>query len=365
MQTLQNIFQAQIIQNLGWVLVHFVWQAAAVAFILAVTLKMLKKHSANLRYLIACLALIFIVVLPVMTIRMIGFSPASLDYVQSIPIAIPQTDTTSQMAIELPLTESPPLPIPPAPRISLKDRFIEFVEPALPFIVLGWLFGVFGLSLWHLGGWTQLQRLRRQMVKPVPYTLKAKLQSFADLLGIKKSISLMESALVQVPTVVGHLKPLILLPASALTGLTPQQLQAILAHELAHIKRHDYLFNILQTVVEILGFFHPAVWWISHKIRVERENCSDDLALSLCPDKLSYAHALTTMEEIRSDRLNLAVAASGGSLFERICRLLSKDNKRQSKLTWLPSAVSIALLLAIVITTTFALASYADTERDV
>jgi len=357
MQALQNIFQAQIIQNLGWVLVHFVWQAAAVAFILAVTLKLLQKHSANLRYLLACIALTFIVILPVITIRMVGLSVASIDSDQSTSITLPKTDTDSQAAIELPLTENPPLPIPPAPQISLKDRFIEVVEPALPFIALGWLFGVFGLSLWHLGGWTQIQRLRRQMVKPVPYTLKAKLQSFADILGITKSISLMESALVQVPTVVGHLKPVILLPASALTGLTPQQLQSILAHELAHIKRHDYLFNILQTVVEILGFYHPAVWWISRKIRVERENCSDDLALSLCPDKLSYAHALTAMEEIRPDRAVLAVAASGGSLIDRIRRLLAKDSTRDVKPSWLPSALAIFLIASILIPVCFALSS--------
>ena len=98
------------------------------------------------------------------------------------------------------------------------------------------------------------------------------------------------------PTVIGWLKPVVLLPASALAGLTPRQLEAILAHELAHIRRHDYLVNLLQTLVETLLFYHPAVWWLSRRIRVERENCCDDLAVSLCGDPVAYAAALADLE---------------------------------------------------------------------
>ena len=92
-----------------------------------------------------------------------------------------------------------------------------------------------------------------------------------------------------------------LLPASALAGLSPQQLEAILAHELAHIRRHDYLVNLLQTLVETLLFYHPAVWWLSRRIRIERENCCDDLAVSLCGDPVAYAKALADLEELRAD----------------------------------------------------------------
>ena len=102
------------------------------------------------------------------------------------------------------------------------------------------------------------------------------------------------------PTVIGWLKPVVLLPASALAALTPQQLEAILAHELAHIRRHDYLVNLLQTLVETLLFYHPAVWWLSRRIRIERENCCDDLAVSLCGDPVAYAAALADLEALRS-----------------------------------------------------------------
>lgn len=359
METLQNIFQAEIIQRLGWTLVHFVWQGAAICLILAIVLKLLHKSSANVRYIIACMALALIVLMPVVTIRMVDVSAETIEPITEATVDLPKVGANTQAIVEMPQLESTSAQVAIAPRISLKDKFVETVEPALPYVVIGWLVGVFGLSLWHLGGWRQLQRLRYRMVKQVTPALKAKLQQLSNALGIQKTISLVESALVQVPTVVGWLKPVILLPVSALSGLSSEQIEAILAHELAHIKRYDYLINILQTVVEILGFYHPAVWWVSRKIRVERENCCDDLAVSFSSDRVCYARALTSMEEIRSDRL--AVAASGGSLFSRICRLLGKDNSNNEKSGWLPSVIAILLILGLIIPTTLALSKQEKT----
>jgi beta-lactamase regulating signal transducer with metallopeptidase domain len=362
METLQNIFQAEIIQRLGWTLVHFVWQATAIGLILAIVLKLLHKSSASLRYIIACMALCLIVLMPAVTIRMVDVAVYTVEPANPIAVDLPKAGADTVVAI--PKVESPPAAVAVTPQVPLKDRFIEVVEPALPYVVVGWLVGVFGLSLWHLGGWAQLQRLRRRMVKQAAPILKEKLQQLSDMLGIRKAIELVESALVQVPTVVGHLKPVILLPASALTGLSPEQVEAILAHELAHIKRCDYLVNMLQTVVEILGFYHPAVWWVSHRIRVERENCCDDLAVSLCSDRVCYARALTTMEEIRAGQLTLAVAASGGSLFGRIRRLLGKDTVGKEKADWIPSAIAILLITALVIPASWALSGKHQEKSD-
>jgi len=128
--------------------------------------------------------------------------------------------------------------------------------------------------------------------------------------------------LVEVPTVIGWLRPVILLPASALTGLSAEQLEALLAHELAHIRRYDYLINLLQTTIETLFFYHPAVWWVSAQVRQEREHCCDDLPVAACGDVLTYARALTALEQLRGSEPQLAVAASGGSLLVRIQRLL-------------------------------------------
>src|SRR6185503_3583474 len=121
---------------------------------------------------------------------------------------------------------------------------------------------------------------------------------------------------------VGWVKPAVLLPAAALTGLSTVQLESLLAHELAHVRRHDYLVNLLQGLIETLLFYHPAVWWVSRQIRREREHCCDDIAVALCGDVKLYAGALAQLEELRGRVLEPALAATGGELLGRIRRLL-------------------------------------------
>ena len=358
---LENILSQEIVQKLGWTLLHFVWQAAAVALLVAILLALLRKFTANLRYIVACAALGLTVLLPVATMQMVPISTPQ-PMVNIEPRPAPVIAQLQPINEETPLAkvveyEEPPQPesVSPAPAATWKQRAAERLEPALPYIVSAWLLGVLGLSLWHLGGWAQLQRLRKKLVRQVDNSVHNKLRQLSERMQVKQAVQLLESALVQVPTVVGWLRPVILLPASALTGLTTEQLEALLAHELAHIRRYDYLVNMLQTVVETLGFYHPAVWWISHKIRVERENCCDDLAVSISGDRIRYARALTSMEEIRAGRSDLAVAASGGNLFGRIRRLVGKDSTEPSRTSWIPSVITILLIAIIAIPTTLAL----------
>ncbi len=270
-----------------------------------------------------------------------------------LPPAVEPLPVTVHTAEELPpLSTVPPLETADvAVPVPLQERVIAVVEPALPYLVLGWLTGVFGLSAWHLGGWAQLHRLKRRMTREADARLRGTLQKLAVQLGVRRVVTLLESAIVEVPTVLGWLRPVILLPASALTGLSPDQLRAILAHELAHIRRHDYLANILQTVVEILGFYHPAVWWVSSRIRIERENCCDDLAVHVCGNSLQYAKALTSMEEIRHSRSDLALAASGGSLMARVARLLGRPAVDDRRFAWLPGLIALLLVVGVVIPT--------------
>jgi beta-lactamase regulating signal transducer with metallopeptidase domain len=133
------------------------------------------------------------------------------------------------------------------------------------------------------------------------------------------------------------------LPVGALTGLTTQQLKTIIAHELAHIRRHDYLINLLQAMIETLLFYHPAVWWVSRRIRQEREHCCDDLAVAMCGDALTYARALLEMERLRSAGPQLAVAANGGLLMDRIQRLVSGQPQQTNRFTGLGASI-IALI---------------------
>ncbi|MFB0552622.1 MAG: M56 family metallopeptidase [Phycisphaerae bacterium] len=365
MIALENILSQEIVQRLGWTLLHFIWQAAVVALLLAILLRILRKSAANLRYIFACLALGLIVLLPVITIQWVPvFAPNIAARIAPAPVST-VLPTLEMPAAETIVIEKPAQSeiVTPSSSVPWKQRAIDTLEPSLPYIVLGWLIGVFALSLWHLGGWTQLQRLRRRMVKQVDGTLHSKLKVLAQRLRVKQTVQLMESALVQIPTVVGWLRPVILLPASALTGLSSEQLEAILAHELAHIRRCDYLINILQTIVEILGFYHPAVWWISYKIRAERENCCDDLAVSISGDRVCYAKALTSMEEIRAGYGRLAVAAGGGNLFKRIYRLLGKDSNDKTSFSWIPAVTVILLIIALVIPTTFALTNKSNPQQ--
>ena len=166
-------------------------------------------------------------------------------------------------------------------------------------------------------------------------------------LHIGRAVRLLESTSVSVPTVIGWLRPVVLLPASAMAGLAPNQMEAILAHELAHIRRHDYIVNLFQTVVETLLFYHPAVWWLSRRIRAERENCCDDLAVSLCGDPVAYAAALAELEGLRSTTGDLVLAATGGSLLQRVRRLLGVPTHAGRAPGWLAAGVALLVVISM------------------
>ncbi|MBC8218756.1 MAG: M56 family metallopeptidase, partial [Planctomycetes bacterium] len=353
MNALSEILSHPFVHKLGWTLLHLLWQGAAVALLLGIVLCLLRKSSANVRYVVACSALALVVLAPAVTFCLISAPPASAG-IESAPVALLAESLQERYTSDMPLIRAAEY-MGMFTHTSWTQRVEDFCAPALPYIVAGWLLGVVGLSLYHLGGWTHLQRLRRRLTKQADASLLAKLGVLAEELRITRPVRLLESALVQIPTVVGWLRPVILLPATALTGLTSDQVEALLAHELAHIRRGDYLINMLQTVVEILGFYHPAVWWISNKIRLERENCCDDIAVAICGDKMHYATALAEMERIRSARGELALAANGGNLLTRIRRLIGKGPAPKSRFNWAAALVTAMVIAALAIPTTLAL----------
>jgi hypothetical protein len=176
-------------------------------------------------------------------------------------------------------------------------------------------------------------------------------------LGLARRVRVLTSALVDVPCAIGWLRPVILVPASALAGMSPGQLEAILAHELAHVRRHDYLANLFQTVVETLLFYHPAVWWLSSRVRAERENCCDDCAVAICGDAVTYARALAALEHLRA-AAGLAVAATGGSLLARVRRLLGVVEPLRARLPLASGIVALALLVGILMAGTASIVAY-------
>ena len=227
------------------------------------------------------------------------------------------------------------------------------IDRAMPWLVSGWLAGVLLLSLRLLGGWWSTRVLRVAGVSPVPEWCRAQLTTLSSRMRIARPVAIVSSIRVSVPVIVGHVKPVIVLPAAVLSGLSVSQLEAILAHELAHVRRHDYLVNLVQTVIETLLFYHPAVWWVSRQVRVSREHCCDDLAVTVCRSRQEYVHALLDLEELRASTALLALGATDGSLLARGRRLLAPAHGSPSSARLAASVIALTVVAAAVASASF------------
>jgi len=280
---------------------------------------LLRQHAAQVRYTIACTAMLLLMALPVVTLYLLY--PSSSSSVSRNQILHRTESVESTTLSETPLEEKSGT----IGRFRLSSPRIaglcEYVKPYLPWLVFFWLIGVVFLSLRMAGGWLYVRYLMKWKTQPISDLWRGRLHRLSQQLHIHRSVRFLVSAEVGIPIVLGWLRPAILMPVGMLTGLTAQQVEAIVIHELAHIRRYDYLINLVQTIAETLLFYHPATWWISHQIRMAREYCCDDRAVAICRDASTYAHALTLLEERRTSLLRLAVAASEYSLLGRIRRL--------------------------------------------
>lgn len=302
-----------MIRALGWSLLHFVWQGALLAALLASLSQALRRAAPQVRYRLAAATLLVMLLMPVVTYQIVR---ASADREADLVVPVVTTAGTGSAGA----WEGAGPTVDALPGVPTLDRR---VEPVLPVLVGCWGVGVLLLSLRSLGGLFLVERLRRAGLTRPPALVEEALVRLVEALRVSAPVRLYESALVKVPTVVGWIKPVILLPASAVTGLSLPQIELLLAHELAHVRRLDYLVNLAQTAAETLLFYHPAVWWVSSRMRVEREHCCDDLAVAACGSATRYARALADLAGLCSDAPALAMAASGGSLFDRIARLVA------------------------------------------
>jgi len=311
---------------LGWALVHFLWQGAALAIVLSVALALIRPTAARTRYTFAITTLAAMLVAPVATtLRLYQPTVVSSFEVNASPSPSPAPRPAGAAVTSLPSLTAASQSNSGGRFTLLRDR----LEPVLPWLVVAWIVGVLILSVRLAYGWMAARRLRTHGTRDVSAALQDVLARLAARLRVNRPVRLLESLLVEVPAVIGWLRPVVLVPASALTGLTPQQLEVLLAHELAHVRRYDYLVNLMQCVIETLLFYHPAVWWVSRRIREEREHCCDDLVVRLCGDPHLYVTALVGMERLRPATPRLALAATGGggggSLLQRVRRLILPD----------------------------------------
>jgi beta-lactamase regulating signal transducer with metallopeptidase domain len=360
------------VESLGWTLIHFVWQGTLIATLLAITNVILSRASARARYLASCVAMLAMLALPIVTFLIARASRVD------VPARATVLPLEATRAARAPRPASPRLASAPraglattphAARTPLRSgspralraslptldptRWLPFVSRDLrtwlPGIVGVWIVGVLLLTLRLLGGWWRVRQLSRCPDNVPLEQWQRSLARLAQAMGLRRTVRLCRSALVEVPTAIGFVKPVILLPASTLTGLSASQIEAILAHELAHIRRHDYLVNLLQSMIETLLFYHPAVWWVSRRVRDERELCCDDLAVRVCGDPVGYAKALCALERLRSEPMGLAVAANGGSLLSRIARLLGANEGKSDSPRGLIGAIAALAMIAALL----------------
>jgi beta-lactamase regulating signal transducer with metallopeptidase domain len=323
-------------------LLHSLWQGTLVAAVTAVLWWALRRSRPTARYALGCVALAL----------MVGAWAATAwrTAVQLIPAAPARAAVGAPSLGPAGLFDYSPA-IRTISRAELEDGRVPLarrLDVRSVRLVPLWLAGVFGLSFRLALSWWLVQRLRRAAHTPVASFVADRVAALAARLRVSRAVHVVQSTAVQVPAVIGWLRPVILLPASALTGLTLPQLDAILAHELAHIRRHDFAVNLLQTAAEVLLFYHPACWWISRRVRAERELCCDDIAVSLCGDRVLYATALADLEALRAEP-TLALAATDGPLLHRVRRLLS-SSPEGSRGPGLTAALVPAALLALVMT---------------
>ncbi|MEL6924801.1 MAG: M56 family metallopeptidase, partial [Bacteroidota bacterium] len=246
---------------------------------------------------------------------------------------------------------------------SWQHFFMDYFNRHLPIIVLIWLVGMFFFALRLMGSMAYVQHLKWHRNQELDAFWRNKVKDLTRELHLAKAVKLAESSLVKVPMVIGYLKPVILLPIGTINALSTEEVEAILAHELAHVSRNDYLLNIFQSLVEVLFYFNPAVWWISANIRSERENCCDDIAIRLCGNPLIYAKALVKIQELYQPAPQLAMSFAGrkNQLLDRVKRIL---NQPQNKSNLMEKAMTTTLLLLFAICFTIAANDLPPTAKD-
>lgn len=286
-------------ERLGWTLLHFLWQGILVAALYALARALAGgRISARGRYAIACASLLAMTAAPALTYWWLGNSG------QAARIG----DLTDWGTRQL------------APGVAYSPVTDPW-QQAMPGIVMAWFAGAAACSLRLLMGFISAAALRRSRHAPALTEWQQTLDRLIERMHVSRSVRLLVTDRVDSPSVIGWLRPVILAPVGVLCGLAPEQVEALLAHELAHVRRHDYLVNVLQGIAESLLFYHPAVWWISNQIRAEREHCCDDLAVAASGDVLVYARALAELESMRPAHFKAALSANDGSLLRRIQRL--------------------------------------------
>ncbi|RHW76858.1 M56 family metallopeptidase [Colwellia sp. RSH04] len=309
---LEHLLATPYFYSLALTLLHFLWQGVLVAFALKAALLIIDKNKSQLRYALSATAMFANLVLAIVTFIIVFPDDAVMQASSNTPIAL--TTLVNE------LTQDNTL-------LNYQELIPSLVAHSLPFISLLWMVCVLSLAGKLLIEMRNVNKLPTQGSIVPEQALLARFNELAQQISLKKTPRLLISIKIDVPMAIGWFKPVVLIPAGMVTGLNAAQLEMLMLHELAHIRRHDYLVNFIQTVIELLFFFHPGVSWIAKQMRNEREYCSDDIAVQHCGDPIAYAHTLADTASLCANRHHhtipsMAMAASGGDLKQRVLRLV-------------------------------------------
>lgn len=318
MNAIQNLFPASLIEATGWTIIHSLWQATAIFAFLELLLWMLGNKSAQIKYFLAFSALAGILVWSSITFIQ-AYRYANEKQIVKEQVLNDPSYVKSLLKTDTGTTASS------ISNANLKNVKVRAkLQQHFDIIWLIWLVGILALTFRLTGGYFYSQRLRNYQVTPLPDSWLVMMDELKSRMKITGKIRAFFSPLANVPLTLGIFKPVILFPLTALTGLSPKEIEAVIAHELAHILRHDYLFNIIQSITEIIFFYHPAIWIISWQLRGERENCCDNIAIAATGDKIAFAKALASVQtrhNLATQQLSMAFLPKGNNILQRIKRI--------------------------------------------
>lgn len=336
MKFFSNLLPGPAVSAFGWTLIHSIWQGTLLMLVAVAAFYFLRKKSANTRYLAGVGFLFAQVVASVGTF--IYYYPKTTSAVSDVKAlarytALSASRTWAEVSRDLPIT----------------FKVQMWLTAHLHELVICWLIGSGILLLRFAGGWVFTERLRMNAKVVMDKEWRARFGVIIAKMNISKAVEFRETAKVLTPMVIGTFSPVVLIPIGLLSGFSTAQVEAILAHELAHIRRNDYLINMLQSFVEVIFFFHPAIWWLSEKVRAEREHCCDDIALAVCGDKMSLAHALVKVAEWQATPgLAMAFASKKPLLLHRVQRVLGLNPKPIRTFSSLPAMIfAIGLVIGL------------------
>lgn len=309
MEKLFNFIDTNVVSALGWTLVHSVWQIIAISLIYAIIIRFEKRSP--IRYRIG-ISLMFSQLL---------FSFITFNFVFQTSTLLQQSTVAKQYFSKIIIQ------ITADNQMNFLEGILFYLESNLNSLVVFWVIGISVLVIRLIFNYFYVTHLKTSGISKVENSVAELFDSILQKIQIEKTVQLFQSSKVSVPVVIGFLKPIVLLPVGLVTNLSPKQIEAILAHEIAHIKRNDFIINVLQNFVEIVFFFHPALWWMSSKIREERENSCDDFAIELIGEKIHLVKALANVESFRQNPvLAMAFGKKRFTVLERVQRILGIEN---------------------------------------